>query len=238
MSEQSAVAGDPIVVAEHLHKTFTGPAGEPVVALDDVSLQVGGGEMAVVMGPSGAGKSTLLQVLAGLDRPDSGTVRIGGDDITRWGDRRLAQLRRRRLGFVFQSFNLVDSLTARENIALPVEIDGDHVDTDRLEALADSLGIVDRLDHLPGQLSGGQQQRVAVARALFADPDVVFADEPTGALDEESAQHLTEILLQVAHDHGHAVVAVSHDPNLAARGDAVYRLAAGRLDRVAVAAAL
>ncbi|MFT4187857.1 MAG: ABC transporter ATP-binding protein [Aeromicrobium sp.] len=226
---------DPIIVAEGLFKTFGGPGGEPVVALDDVSVEVAPGEMVVVMGPSGAGKSTLLQVLAGLDRPDEGSVRIAGEDITRWGDRRLARLRRQQLGFVFQSFNLVDSLTARENIALPLEIDGREVDDAWLERLADSLGVVDRLDHLPGQLSGGQQQRVAVARALLADPDVVFADEPTGALDAESAEQLTDVLVSVAHDHGHAVVVVTHDDRLARRADRVYRLAAGQLDQLTTA---
>jgi len=183
-----------------------------------VDLDAYRGELTVIAGPSGSGKTTLLQVLAGMDRPDSGSVIIGDQLITRSGDEDLSKLRRRRLGFVFQSFNLIDSLSARDNIALPIELDGREVDYARLEAIADGLGTLDRLDHFPHQLSGGQQQRVAVVRALLTDPDVVFADEPTAALDPTSTQQLIELLLDVAHSHGHAVIVISHDPAVAERG--------------------
>ncbi len=222
----------PIVVARDLNRTYQRPDGSSVRALDAVDLDVYPGEMAVVAGPSGSGKSTLLQVLAGLDRPDTGTVEIAGVEITRRGDRQMAKLRRQKLGFVFQSFNLIDSLTARQNITLPLELDGRTADEDRLENLAADLGMSERLDHLPSQLSGGQQQRVAVIRALLADPEVVFADEPTAALDPPSAHQMVDMLLGVAHDHGHAVVVISHDPLVAARGDKVYAMDSGRLTQV------
>lgn len=219
----------PVVVARGLRRTYTAPDGSLVRALDEVDLDVFRGLLTVIAGPSGSGKSTLLQVLAGLDRPDSGTVEIGGEEITRSGDLKLSKLRRRRLGFVFQSFNLIDSLTARENITLPLELDCRAPDEQRLLELAGNLGMADRLDYLPHQLSGGQQQRVAVIRALLTDPHVVFADEPTASLDPESGQQLIEMLLEVAHGHGHAVLVISHDPAVALRGDRVYRMASGRL---------
>ncbi|GAC1378527.1 MAG: ABC transporter ATP-binding protein [Marmoricola sp.] len=230
MSDQGARSGaEAIVVAEGLFRTYKSPDGSPVRALDDVNLEVFRGELTVIAGPSGSGKSTLLQVLAGMDRPNAGTVRIGDETITKSGDAALSRLRRQRLGFVFQSFNLIDSLTARDNIALPIQLDGRSVDQDRLESLAASLGMADRLDHMPHQLSGGQQQRVAVIRALLSDPDVVFGDEPTAALDPASGEQLIDMLLDVAHVHGHAVVVISHDPAVAARGDKVYEMRNGQL---------
>jgi putative ABC transport system ATP-binding protein len=156
-------------------------------------------------------------------------VSIGGEDITRMGDAKLAKLRRRRLGFVFQSFNLIDSLTARDNIRLPLELDGRAPDRQHMEDLAQRLGIADRLDHFPYQLSGGQQQRIAVIRALASDPDVIFADEPTAALDPIAGRQLIDLMLQIAHDDGHAVVAISHDPAVAASGDRVFRMECGQL---------
>jgi putative ABC transport system ATP-binding protein len=223
------VSADPIVVARGLERTYRSPDGEVVRALDGVDLDVYSGELTVVAGPSGSGKSTLLQVLAGLDRPDHGNVSIGGEDITRMGDAKLARLRRRRLGFVFQSFNLIDSLTARDNIRLPLELDGRSPDRQHMEELAQRLGIADRLDHFPYQLSGGQQQRIAVIRALVSDPDVIFADEPTAALDPLAGRQLIDLMLQIAHDEGHAVVAISHDPAVAASGDRVFRMEHGQL---------
>lgn len=219
---------EPVVVATGLRRTFKGPTGT-VVALDDVEFTADGGQVTVITGASGSGKSTLLQVLAGLDRPDAGSVRIGGTEITGLGDRALSRLRRQRLGFVFQSFNLIGSLTAAENIRLPTELDGRRVDEARLAELAEHLGLTDRLDHLPSQLSGGQQQRVAVARALLTDPDVVFADEPTGALDPDAAESLIELLRALAHRLGQAVVIVTHDPQVAAGADRLYRMKDGRL---------
>lgn len=223
---------EPVVVARGLRRRYTAPDGGVINALDDVDLDILPGELTVIAGPSGSGKSTLLQVLAGLDRPEAGSVLIGGEEITRNGDRFLSRLRRRQLGFVFQSFNLIDSLTARQNIALPIQLDGRQVDEARLEELAAALGMEERLDHLPHQLSGGQQQRIAVVRALLADPRVVFADEPTASLDPSAAQQMISVLLEVAHLHGHAVVAISHDPAVAARGDKVYRMTAGRLSLI------
>jgi putative ABC transport system ATP-binding protein len=228
-SFEEVVVPDPVVIASGLRKAFRGPQGTPVLALDDVSFSANAGELTAITGPSGSGKSTLLQVLAGLDRPDAGIVTIAGHRITGLGDRALSKLRRQRFGFVFQSFNLIGSLSARANIALPLELDGREVDEDRLEELAASLGLSDRLDHYPGQLSGGEQQRVAVARALLLDPDVVFADEPTGALDPDAARKLTDLLVAVAHKLGQAVVVVSHDPRLAERCDRVFRMHAGHL---------
>lgn len=223
---------DPIVVARGLQRRYTAPDGSEIRALDNVDLDVYRGEFTVIAGPSGSGKSTLLQVLAGLDRPDAGSVSIGGEEITRSGDRALSRMRRRRLGFVFQSFNLIDSLTAGENIALPLQLDGREVDQDRLAELADTLELRDRLDHYPAQLSGGQQQRIAVVRALLSNPEVVFADEPTASLDPHTGEQMIATLLRVAHQHGHAVVAISHDPKVEAAGDKVYRMTAGQLTLV------
>ncbi len=218
------------VRAEHLTRSFRSPHGRTrVVAVDDVSLTAATGAITAITGPSGSGKSTLLQLLAALDRPDRGQVWIGDVEITRLRDRRLAALRRRRLGFVFQSFNLVPSLTARENIALPVQIDGRELPPGRLEQVAEQLGIADRLEHLPAQLSGGQQQRVAVARAVIAEPDVVFADEPTGALDGDTAQSLLRLFRTLATDHGHTLVVVTHDPRVAGWADHVLRMDRGRI---------
>lgn len=228
-SAVGVVDAEAIVVARGLVRTYTAPDGSRFNALDDVDLDVRRGELTVIAGPSGSGKSTLLQVLAGLDRPNAGVVFIGDQDITKGGDRTLSRMRRRRLGFVFQSFNLIDSLTARENIGLPLQLDGRKVDQARMGFLAESLGLVDRLDHYPAQLSGGQQQRIAVVRALMSDPEVVFADEPTASLDPRSGEQMIATMLQVAHDYGHAVVAISHDPNVEQAGDKVYRMAAGRL---------
>jgi putative ABC transport system ATP-binding protein len=227
---EEVVVPEPVVVASGVRKAFRNPqGGTPVIAVDDVDFTANAGEVTAITGPSGSGKSTLLQILAGLDRPDEGTVRIADQEITGLGDRALSKLRRRRLGFVFQSFNLIGSLSARDNIALPIELDGRDVDEERLEELAASLGLTDRLDHFPGQLSGGQQQRVAVARALLLDPDVVFADEPTGALDPDAAIRLTDLLVALAHKLGQAVVVVSHDPTVAERSDRVYRMSSGLL---------
>ncbi|WP_170320666.1 ABC transporter ATP-binding protein [Patulibacter medicamentivorans] len=220
----------PPVRAEGLTRSFRAPRGrEPVVAVDDVSLAARAGAITAITGPSGSGKSTLLQLLAALDRPDRGRAWIGGVEVTRLGDRRLAALRRRRIGFVFQSFNLVPSLSARDNITLPVELDGYEAPAERLEQVAEQLGIADRLDHLPAQLSGGQQQRVAVARAVIAEPDVVFADEPTGALDDDASQALLRLFRSLADEHGHTLVVVTHDPRVAGWADDVLRMDRGRL---------
>jgi putative ABC transport system ATP-binding protein len=204
--------------------------GENAVrALDDVSLAMQSGTFTAIMGPSGSGKTTLLQMAAGLDRPDRGTVRIGSTELSGMGERRLAQLRRRNVGFVFQSFNLLPSLTAAENVILPLRLAGEHPRR-RVgrEALA-RVGLADRARHRPAQLSGGQQQRVAIARALVTEPDVIFADEPTGALDSRSAREVLAILRDAADRDGRTLVMVTHDPVAAAVADRVVFLADGRL---------
>jgi putative ABC transport system ATP-binding protein len=204
--------------------------GEGAVrALDGVTLAFEPGSFTAIMGPSGSGKTTLLQCAAGLARPDSGSVRIGDTDVTRLGERRLAQLRRREIGFVFQSFNLLPSLTAEQNTVLPLRLAGERPRRGvAREALA-RVGLADRARHRPAQLSGGQQQRVAIARALVTEPRVVFADEPTGALDTRSAREALTLLRELADERGRTLVMVTHDPVAAAVADRVVFLADGRV---------
>ncbi|MFK0132388.1 ABC transporter ATP-binding protein [Streptomyces rubiginosohelvolus] len=198
-----------------------------VTALDGVSLRVPGGRMVAVLGRSGSGKSTLLQCAAGLDRPTSGTVRIGGTELAGLGEAPLTRLRRDRVGFVFQSLNLVPSLSVLENAALPLLLAGRGAG-DRARAALAAVGLADRAEDRPAQLSGGQQQRVAVARALVTEPDVVFADEPTGALDPVTAAEVLALLRRAA-DDGRTVVMVTHDPVAAAWADEAVFLDAGRV---------
>ncbi|MBY8874584.1 ABC transporter ATP-binding protein [Micromonospora sp. PLK6-60] len=210
-------------------KTY-GRGATAVRALDGVSVTIARGRFTAVMGPSGSGKSTLLHALAGLDTVDSGEVLLGGTDLARLGERQRTLLRRDRVGFVFQSFNLVPTLTARENILLPLTLAGRRPDPERLDHLVATLGLADRLRHRPGELSGGQQQRVAVARALITRPEIVFADEPTGNLDSQSARALLGFLRRAADELGQTVVMVTHDPHAAAYADRVLFLADGRVD--------
>ena len=200
-----------------------------VVALDDVSVTLPAGSLTMIMGPSGSGKSTFLHVAAGLDRPDSGAVVLGGTELTRLSERRLTVLRRRRIGFVFQAFNLLPSLTVAQNIGLPVRLDGRRPKRGDVREAATRVGLGDRLRHRPAQLSGGQQQRVAIARALIARPEVVFADEPTGALDTRNGRVVLELLRSLVDDDGRTVVMVTHDPKAAAYADRVILLADGRI---------
>jgi putative ABC transport system ATP-binding protein len=209
-----------------------GRGEKTVVALDGVSIDLRAGSFTAVMGPSGSGKSTFLNVAAGLDRPTAGTVLLGGTDLTGLTERRLTILRRERVGFVFQAFNLLPSLTVAQNIALPLRLDGFRARRATVRELATRVGLEDRLRHRPSELSGGQQQRVAIARALAADPDVVFADEPTGALDSRSGRQVLALLRQVVADAGHTVVMVTHDPVAAAHADRVILLADGRLNGI------
>jgi putative ABC transport system ATP-binding protein len=209
-------------------KSF-GSGDQTVRALRDVSIGFAPGAFTAIMGPSGSGKSTLLNVLAGLDRVDAGEVFIGGIEITGLEDRGLTLLRRRRLGFVFQSFNLMPALTARENIVLPSELDRRRVDEDELASLVSSLGIADRLHHRPSELSGGQQQRVAIARALLGRPDLVVCDEPTGALDSTSGAEVLWALRAACDERRQTVVMVTHDAAAACRADRVLVLRDGRL---------
>ncbi len=200
-----------------------------VRALDGVSLDLYERQFTAVMGPSGSGKSTLMHCCAALDRPTSGSVVVGGTDLANLKDKELTRLRRDRIGFVFQSFNLVPTLTARENILLPLSIAGRRPDSDWYDAVVATVGLGDRLGHKPNELSGGQQQRVAVARALVSRPRVVFADEPTGNLDSRSSAEVLELLRSSVDDHGQTVVMVTHDPIAAAYTDRVVFLADGRV---------
>jgi putative ABC transport system ATP-binding protein len=203
-----------------------------VVALDGVSAAFPAGSFSAVMGLSGSGKSTLLQVAAGLDHPTAGTVRLGGSDLGGLSRRKLSVLRRRRVGFVFQNLNLMPSLSVAENIALPMRLDRKRVDMSRIRELAELVGITGQLRRLPHTLSGGQQQRVAIARALVTQPDVVFADEPTAALDPFTSEAIVDLLRQAVDELRQTVVVVTHEPGVAARADRVLILDRGRLANV------
>jgi len=218
---------DPVVL-ESVTKRYGGRS-RGVLALDDVSAAFTRGSLTAVMGVTGSGKSTLLQCAAGLDAPTSGTVRLAGTDLKDLGRRKLSVLRRRRVGFVFQSLNLVPTLSVAENIALPLRLDGRHVRRDQVRELAERVGIESLLGRLPHTLSGGQQQRTAIARALITGPEVIFADEPTAALDLITAEHVLGLLRQAVDELGQTVVVVTHDPAVASHADRVLVLAAGRL---------
>ncbi|MFC0505864.1 ABC transporter ATP-binding protein [Micromonospora costi] len=218
------------VSARGLGKRYgVGPTA--VVALDGVDLDFAAGRFTAIMGPSGSGKSTLLHCLAGLDRPTAGSVRIGDADLGRLDDRRLTLLRRDRVGFVFQKFNLLPALTAEENIVLPLAIAGRRPDPAWLRQVVAAVGLADRLRHRPAELSGGQQQRVAVARALVTRPWVIFADEPTGNLDSRSGAEVLRLLREAVDTLGQSVIMVTHDPVAAAHADRAVLLADGRLVR-------
>ncbi|GLY20936.1 ABC transporter ATP-binding protein [Micromonospora sp. NBRC 101691] len=204
--------------------------GETAVrALDGVSVGFGRGRFTAIMGPSGSGKSTLMHCLAGLDTATSGQVLLGGTDLTRQSDRVLTRVRRERIGFVFQSFNLLPQLTAEQNVTLPLDLAGRDVDRELLDHLVGVLGLGDRLAHRPSELSGGQQQRVALARALVSRPEVVFADEPTGNLDSRSGAEVLGFLSSCVRTLGQTVVMVTHDPVAAGYADRVVLLADGRI---------
>jgi len=210
-----------------------GRGNAAVRAVDDVTLEFPRGSWTVVMGPSGSGKSTLLHCAAGLERVDSGQVLIGDTDLTGARDDQLTQLRRTRIGFVFQSFNLIGALTAEQNVALPLRLAGKRPSGQEVRATLAAVGLADRARHRPRELSGGQQQRVAIARAMVTRPDVLFADEPTGALDSSAARVVLDLLRRMA-DDGQSIVMVTHDPAAAARADAVVFLRDGRVvDRLA-----
>ncbi|MCG2622936.1 ABC transporter ATP-binding protein [Arthrobacter sp. I2-34] len=213
---------------EQATKTY-GSGDAAVVALDAVTVDFAAGAFTAIMGPSGSGKSTLLHCMAGLDTLSSGQAFIGGTDIASLSDKELTLLRRDRLGFIFQAFNLLPVLTARENITLPLDLAGRKVDGEWFEKVIASLGLGERLGHRPAQLSGGQQQRVAVARALATKPEVVFGDEPTGALDSRTGAELLGFLRSAVDDLGQTVVMVTHDPVAASYADRVVFLADGRV---------
>ncbi|MDT4932818.1 MAG: putative transport system ATP-binding protein [Pseudonocardiales bacterium] len=206
-----------------------GSGDTAVRALDGVSVELVRGEFTAIMGPSGSGKSTLMHCLAGLDTVSSGVVDIGGVELSGLSDKKMTALRRDRIGFVFQSFNLVPTLTALENITLPIDIAGRTPEQPWLDMVIGKLGLSDRLHHRPSELSGGQQQRVAVGRALASRPDIIFGDEPTGNLDSRSSGEVMGILRRSVDDLGQTVVIVTHDPRAASYADRVLFLADGRI---------
>jgi putative ABC transport system ATP-binding protein len=214
--------------ARHACKVY-GTGDTAVTAIDDLTLELPPGQFTAIMGPSGSGKSTLMHCLAGLDTLTAGQVLIGTTDLASLSDRERTILRRDRLGFVFQSFNLLPTLTAEENITLPADLAGRAVDLAWFETVVAKLNLGDRLRHRPSELSGGQQQRVAVGRALISQPEVVFADEPTGALDSKASRELLQFLRSVVDDLGQTVVMVTHDPGAAAYADRVVFLVDGAI---------
>ncbi len=214
------------ITAANVTRRF-GEGDTSVQALRGVSLDVASGQLTAVMGPSGSGKSTLMHILAGLDRPSGGTVEIAGTEITELGDKQLTKLRREHIGFIFQFFNLLPMLTARENVLLPLELAGKKADQAWVDELTTRVGLSQRLSHRPSELSGGQQQRVAVARALVSRPTVMFADEPTGNLDSTTSAEILELLRESVTDFGQTTVMVTHDAHAAAIADRVLFLADG-----------
>jgi putative ABC transport system ATP-binding protein len=226
MSE--AAPNGEVIVAQGIGRRY-GEGDTAVDALRGVSLDVSRGQLTTVMGPSGSGKSTLMHILAGLDRPTTGSVKIDGAEITTLGDSDLTKLRREHIGFIFQFFNLLPMLSAEENITLPLTIAGEKVDKTWLEQLIESVGLKDRRTHRPSELSGGQQQRVAIARALVSKPSVVFADEPTGNLDSKTGGEILELLRQAVQEAGQTTVMVTHDPRSASIADRILFLADGNI---------
>jgi putative ABC transport system ATP-binding protein len=228
MSLTTDVTYRPAVEATALRKVY-GAGPTAVTALDGVTVGFGSGRFTAIMGPSGSGKSTLMHCLAGLDTPTSGQVLLADTELTRLSDAELTRVRRDRIGFVFQSYNLLPTLSANDNVLLPLELGGRRPDTEWFDALVGVLGLGDRLGHLPSELSGGQQQRVAVARALIGRPDVVFADEPTGNLDSRSGAEVLGFLRRSVREFGQTVVMVTHDPIAASYADHVVMLADGNI---------
>ncbi len=224
------MTSSPVLEARGLTKRM--PSGERTLTiLDNVDLAIESGELVAVLGPSGSGKSTLLGLLAGLDRPSEGSVRLAGVELSGLNEDELALVRRRRVGFVFQAFQLLPNLTALENVALPLELTGVPDARERTAKALDEVGLAARTDHYPAQLSGGEQQRVAVARAFAGEPEVLFADEPTGNLDGATGERILELLLDLRARHGTTLVLVTHDSKIASRAERRIHLASGRLER-------
>ena len=216
------------VVARDLMRRY-GEGDSAVEAVRGVSLEVPSGQFTAIMGPSGSGKSTLMHLLAGLDRPTEGSVEIAGQDITAMGDKQLTLLRRKHIGFVFQAFNLVPTLSAEENVTLPLAIAGRKPENGWVDAVLERVGLDDRRSHRPAKLSGGQQQRVALARAIVSEPTVLFADEPTGNLDSRTSAEVLELLQEAVSTFGQTTVMVTHDPRAAAAAERVLFIADGEL---------
>ena len=221
-----------LIQAKGLSKIY-GSGENQVVALDKADLTIAPGDFISIMGPSGSGKSTLLHLLSGLDHPTSGSLTYDGQEIYTLPDKELSAFRRRQMGFIFQQFNLLPVLTARENILMPLLLDKKQPDEGYLDQLAELLGLRDRLDHLPHELSGGQQQRVAIARALIAQPEVIFADEPTGNLDSGSGGEVMELLKGIRERMGKTLVIITHDNRIAAAADRRLTIMDGVLSEVA-----
>ena len=221
-----------LIKAKKLSKVY-GSGENQVVALDKANLTIAPGDFISIIGPSGSGKSTLLHLLSGLDHPTSGSLTYDGQEIYTLSDKELSAFRRREMGFIFQQFNLLPVLTARENILMPLLLDKKQPDEGYLDQLAELLGLRDRLDHLPHELSGGQQQRVAIARALIAQPEVIFADEPTGNLDSRSGGEVMELLKGIRERMGKTLVIITHDNRIAAAADRQLTIMDGVLSEVA-----
>lgn len=220
---------DIILKAEHLVKTY-GSGETAVKALDDVSLEVSKGEFVAIVGQSGSGKSTLLHMLGAMDYPDSGTLTVDGEDVFSMNDDALAQYRRRKAGFVFQFFNLLPVMTAKENILIPLSLDGQKADESYLNEIAETMGIADRLSHYPHQLSGGQQQRVAIARAMISKPAVILADEPTGNLDSASGNEILSLLKTTIKKYDQTLILITHDMNVAEKADRIITIKDGKIN--------
>jgi putative ABC transport system ATP-binding protein len=225
---QNPAPDSPAIRLDDVHLTLQSAAG-PVDILRGVSLRVGTGESIALTGPSGSGKSSLLMVAAGLERASAGTVEVAGTDITRMGEDAAARFRLGRIGIVFQSFHLIPTMTALENVAVPLELMGVNDAFDRAEAELRGVGLIRRTEHYPGQLSGGEQQRVALARALAAQPKVLFADEPTGNLDTATGGAIADLIFALNRERGAALFLVTHEETLAARCGRVVRLADGKI---------
>lgn len=217
-----------VLRTEHLNKYY-GEGEQTVKALDDVALTIEQGEFTAIVGSSGSGKSTLLHMLGGLDRPTEGKVWVDGKDIFSLKDEELTIFRRRKIGFVFQAFNLVPVLNVYENVVLPIELDGNEVDKDYIEQILDTLGLKDRAESMPNQLSGGQQQRVAIARALATKPAIVLADEPTGNLDSRTSQDVLGLLKVTGQKFSQTIVMITHNEEIAQMADRVIRIEDGKI---------
>ena len=228
LPEAPTTAGAPVITARDVARRY-GEGDAAVHALRGVSLDITRGRLTAVMGPSGSGKSTLMHILAGLDQPTAGEVYVAGVDVTTLDDTELTKLRRDHIGFIFQFFNLLPTLSAEENILLPSRIAGRKVDDADIDALVARVGLDDRRDHKPSELSGGQQQRVAVARALVSRPTILFADEPTGNLDSRSGGEILALLRETVDQDGQTILMVTHDPRAAAQADRVLFLADGEI---------
>lgn len=219
-----------ILMASDLRKTY-GKGIAEVHALDNVSLTVNKGEFVAIVGTSGSGKSTLLNMLGGLDKPDAGTVSIDGNELQKMKDEMLTIFRRRKIGFVFQAFNLVPVLNVFDNITIPIELDGKKPDKNYIEELISILGLNDKVNSLPNQLSGGQQQRVAIARALASKPAIILADEPTGNLDTKTGLDVLGLLKTTCHKYNQTLIMITHNQNIAQTADRIIRIEDGRIVR-------